>query len=240
MNKSRQIWPWFLLLALAGPAAADEVQLKNGSKLEGAVQELGNKVLVDVGPGTITLDRSEVQSIRRPDEQIQEFDRRVKELKPDDASGYYQAYVWARQQPDMRIRAESLLKKALDADPNYEPARSALGYVNYKGAWLTQDEYKAVLGLVRYQGQWVTADVAERLQKLHQDAALAVDRQETEQKRTRLEMVAEQERLAQRQRVLDMIQMGEMPRDFANALGYPWVMRYWGPAQPVVPQPNAD
>jgi hypothetical protein len=229
-----------LFLALAGSVFADEVQLKNGSKLEGTVQEEGNKIIVDVGPGTITLDRSEVKAIRRPDEQVQEFDRRVQALKPDDANGFFQTYLWARQYPGMKTRADSLLKKALDADPNFEPARRALGYINFKGAWLTQEEYKAALGLVRYQGEWVTADAAERLRKIDQQMSLALSRQEAEDERLQAQLRVERERIAQRQQIIDRLTSGDLPRDFASALGYPWAMRYWGAAQPLPPQPNAD
>ncbi len=231
---------WFLFLALAGAAVADEVQLKNGSKLEGTVQEDGNKVIVDVGSGTITIDRSEIKTIRRPDDQIQEYDRRVQSLKPDDANGYYQTYLWARQQPGMKTRAESLLKKALEADPNFEPAQRALGKVNYKGAWLTQDEHKAALGLVRYQGEWVSAEAAERLRRIDQDLAVAAGKRAAEDQRQRDQLTLERERIAQRQRFMDMLRTGELPRDVSSALGYPWAMRYWGAAQPVAPQPNAD
>jgi hypothetical protein len=233
-------WPWFLFLALSGAAFADEVQLKNGSKIEGTVHEDGNKVIVDVGSGTITIDRSEVKAIRRPEEQIQEYDRRLQAIRPDDANGYHQLYLWTRQQPGMKARAESLLKKALDADPNFEPAHRALGQVNYKGAWLTQDEYKAALGLVRYQGEWVSAEAAERLRRIDQDLSLAAGKRAAEDERVRQQLTLERERIAQRQRFMDMLSSGELPRDVSSALGYPWAMRYWGPAQPMVPQPNAD
>src|SRR6185503_16186811 len=115
MKRHVQLRPWILLLALVGTAGADEVVLKNGSKLEGTVLEDGNKVIIDVGSGTVTIDRSEVKSIHRPEEQIQEYDRRVQALKPDDANGYYQTYLWARQQPGMKTRAHALLRKALEA-----------------------------------------------------------------------------------------------------------------------------
>jgi hypothetical protein len=242
MRNSLPILPWLLGLALAGNAGADEVELKNGSKLEGTVQEQGDKVVIDVGSGTITIARSEVKAIHRPEEQIQEFDRRVQSLKPDDASGYYQTYLWARQQPGMKTRAEGLLKKALEADPNYEPARRALGFVNFKGAWLTQDEYKATLGLVRYQGEWVTAEAAERLRRIDSELTLAQAKRAAEEERLREQLTLEREKISVRQRTLEMFRTGELPADVATALGYsyPWGMRYWGPAGAAQPLPNAD
>jgi hypothetical protein len=243
MTHSLHTAPWFLVLALSGAALADEVQLKNGQKLEGTVLEDGNKVIVDVGSGTVTIDRSEVKAIRRPDDQIQEYDRRLQAVRLDDANGLYQLYLWTRQQPGMKTRADSLLKKALDADPNFEPAHRAMGKVNYKGAWLTQDEYKAALGLVRYQGEWVSADAAERLKRIDQDLALAAGKQAAEDERQREALTVEREKIAQRQRYVDMVSTGGLPwYNISSALGYPapWTMRYWGPAQPQPHQPSAD
>lgn len=233
--------PCLVILAAAGMAGADEVTLRNGSKIEGAVREDGDKIIIDVGPGTVTVARSDVKSIQRPDEQIQEFDRRVGSLKPDDANGYYQTYVWARREPGMRTRAEGLLRKALDADPNHEPSRRALGFVNYKGTWLTQDEYKAALGLVRYQGQWMSVDAAERMRRIDQDLMLAQGKHAADEERLRQQLALERDKLSQRQRALDMLSTGGFPSDLSRVLGYPWMgMRYWGPAAAAPPQPNAD
>lgn len=241
MKSSHSILPWLLVLAAAGIAGADEVTLRNGSKIEGAVREDGDKIIIDVGPGTVTVERSDVKSIQRPDERIQEFDRRVGSLKPDDADGYYQTYLWARREPGMRTRAEGLLRKALDADPNHEPSRRALGFVNYKGTWLTQDEYKAALGLVRFQGQWMTVDAAERMRRIDQDLMLAQGKHAADEEKLRQQLSLEREKLSQRQRALDMLSTGSLPSDLTRALGYPWVgVRYWGPAAAATPQPNAD
>jgi hypothetical protein len=239
MKYSLHIWSGVLFLALAGAAVADEVKLKNGQTLEGSVRESGNKIIVDVGSGTITLDRSEVSSFRRPNELVQEFDRQEQAIRPDDASGYYQLAVWARQYPDMKTRSDSLLKKALEADPNYEPAHRALGHVNYKGAWLTPDEHKAALGLVRYQGEWTSAEAAERLRSIDKDQAVAAGKQAGETERNRQELLFEREQLAQRARLAYTLG-AQVPFNVATAIGFPWAMRYWGAAQPVAPQPTAD
>ena len=229
--------PWLLLSSVCSVALADEVVLKNGSKIEGAVTEEGDKVTIDVGSGTITLDRSQVKSITKPDGLNQEFDRRAKEVKADDAEGQYQVYLWAKQQEGLKPRAERQLRKVLEIDPNHEKARRAMGYVNHKGAWLTQDEYKATLGLVRYNGDWVSADTAERLRRLDDEIRLAQMKQDTEALKVRQQLEIERNRVALRQRVLDMIESGELPQPLNAAA--PWGLRYWGPAI-IGNQPTAD
>ena len=229
MKTTIPIWSCLLLLAVVLPAAADEVVLKNGSKLEGAVKEVGNKVIVDVGSGTITVDRSEVVSISRPSGALWEFDQRMEAVRPEDADGYYQVYLWAKTQEGLKSRAERLLRKILEIDPNHEPARKALGYVNYKGAWLTQDELKGALGLVRYDGNWVTAETAEKLKKLDQQLSVARQREDTEAQRVRGQLEVERDQVMMRQQVIDMIQQGELP-NVQFGPGMPWGLRYWGPA----------
>jgi hypothetical protein len=235
MNTLLRFTPWLLLAALVSPAAADEVVLKNGSKIEGTVQEDGDKVTIDIGSGTITVARSEVKSINKPNETIQEFDRRAKEARPDDAQAQWQVYLWAKQQDGMKARAERQLRKILEIDPNHEGARKALGYVNHKGIWLTQDEYRATLGLVRYNGDWVSAESAERLKRLDQEIRVAQMKQDAESQRIRGELEVERSRVAQRARVLDMIESGEMPTPF---VGPGAGLRYWGPAG--VGQPTTE
>jgi hypothetical protein len=227
--------PWVLLAGLVSAASADEVVLKNGSKIEGSVQEDGNKITIDVGSGTITIDRSEVKSINRNGGLVAEFDRRAKEARPDDAEAQWQVYTWSRQHEGLKSRGDRQVRKVLEIDPNHEGARRALGYVNHKGAWLTQDEYKATLGLVKYNGDWVSVETAERLKKIDQEIRLAQMKQDAESQRVLGELEIERNRVAQRQRMLDLIQSGQLP----TPLVAPWGSRYWGPAGAGT-QPTAD
>lgn len=228
--------PWVLLAALISVASADEVVLKNGSKIEGTVVEDGNKIMIDIGSGTITVDRSEVKSINKANGLNEECDRRMKEARPDDAEAQWQVYVWAKQQEGLKARAERQLRKVLEIDPNHEGARRALGYVQHKGAWLTPEEHKAALGLVKYNGDWVSVETAERLKKIDQEIRMAQMKQDAEAQRVRGELEIERNRVAQRQRVLDLIQSGQMPSSTVS----PWGgLRYWGPAGAGA-QPTAD
>jgi hypothetical protein len=229
MKTAIPVWSCLLLLAVVHVAAADEVVLKNGSKLEGTVTEAGNKVIVDVGSGTITIDRAEVASISRPDDLNREFDHRMASVQPDDAEAHYQVYLWARKQDGLKPRADKLLRRTIEIDPNHAASRRALGYVNHKGAWLTQDELKAALGLVRYNGGWVTAETAEKLKRIDQELSLAQLKEDAETERVREQLSIEREQILMRQRILNLIEAGELP-NFQNGVGAPWGLRYWGPA----------
>lgn len=229
MKNTIPVWSCLLLLAVVHTASADEVVLKNGSKLEGTVTEAGDKVIVDLGSGTITIDRRDVLSINRPDELNKEYDRRMESVRPDDAEGHYQVYLWSKKQEGLKSRSDRLLRKIIEIDPNHEPSRRALGYVNHKGAWLTQDELKAALGLVRYNGDWVTADAAEKLKRLDQELSLAQMKEAAEASRIQQQLEIERGQILMRQRLLDMMESGELP-NIQNGGGLPWGLRYWGPA----------
>jgi len=229
MKRSIPLWSCLFLLAVVHAAVADEVVLKNGSKLQGTVTEAGNKVVVDVGTGTITIDRSEVASISRPDELNREYDRRMESVSPDDAEGHYQVYLWTRKQEGLKSRSDKLLRKIIEIDPNHEPSRRALGYVNHKGAWLTQDELKGALGLVRYNGGWVSAETAEKLKRVDQELSLAQQKESAEAERAKGQLEIERNQIMLRQQIIDMIEQGELP-NVQFGPGAPWGLRYWGPA----------
>jgi hypothetical protein len=235
MSTFQRIFPWLLGACFCAVASADEVVLKNGSKIEGAVKEDGNKITIDVGSGTITVDRSDVKAINKPTGAIEEFERRQKEAKPDDINAQWQLYLWTKQQEGFKSRADRQLQKILELDPNHEGARRALGYVNHKGVWLTQDEHNATLGLVKYNGDWVSVDTAERLKKIDEELRIASMKRDADAERVKGELEIERARVAQRARVLDMIESGELPTPYSTS---PWGMRYWGPA--VGAQQTAD
>jgi len=231
---------WAIVLCLAAAARGDEVLLKNGSKLEGTVQEEGGKVRIDVGSGTILVDRSDVVSITKPEREIQEYDRRLGALRPDDAEGAYQLAVWARPN-GLRSRSDRLMKSVLDSNPNHEGARLSQGYIPYKGGWLTADEHKAAIGLVRYQGSWMTVEAAERMRKMDQELARSQLQQSTEERRLEQELILARQRLGAQQQYFDVLRDRGVLRDVMHGLGVtPWGMRYWGPAAGPQHLPNAQ
>lgn len=241
MTKKRILGVAAGLIALGSAASlrADVVQLRNGSTLEGSVREDGSRVWVDVGSGEIALDRSDVRSISRPDPAAQEFDRRLGALRPDDIEGRYQLALWARQN-GLRSRSERLARSVLERDPNHEGARSALGYVSYKGAWLTADEYKAAIGLARYGGEWMPTDAAARLRNEDRQQSLSLKRESEEAAAREAKIELERARLGVQERVINDLRTQGRWDDLINTFPGAWSgQRYWGPAAPAPPLPNA-
>jgi hypothetical protein len=241
MKKSLWLAVGLIAFGGAGSLRADVVQLRNGSTLEGSVREEGTRVWVDVGSGEIAVDRSEVQSISRPDPATQEFDRRLGALRPDDVEGRYQLGLWARQN-GLHSRSERLMRTVLERNPNHEGARSALGFMQYKGAWLTADEYKAALGLARYGGEWMPADAAERLRKDDRQQSLALRRESEEAAARDAKIELERARLGVQERVINDLRSQGRWEELMNAFSGAspsGTMRFWGPAAPVPPLPNA-
>jgi hypothetical protein len=240
MSIAPKALPFLLLLSLGGLAIADEVKLKNGSTLEGTVLEENGRVTIDLGYGTVSVDRAEVKSISKPVQLTDEYDRRLREVKDDDPNGYVQVAQWAAQH-GLKSRSIALLRKVLMLDPNNENARRELGYVRFKDAWLNEEEYKAALGLARYRGEWMPAEAAERLRRIDEETALASLRQSAEDERQEHQAVLERQRLDLRQRYLDALQQNGNLNNPSDALLYPWGwggMRYWGPASAAPPLPN--
>ncbi|HEX7901360.1 MAG TPA: hypothetical protein VF950_26615, partial [Planctomycetota bacterium] len=74
--------PLILLPALT--ALGDEVRLRNGAVLVGEARVEGGRVVVDVGPGTVTLEARDVLEIRRGDGTLEAPARPVR--RPEDAA----------------------------------------------------------------------------------------------------------------------------------------------------------
>lgn len=150
------------VLAAGSWAAADEVILKNGQTLEGIVSETDDRVVVEVGFGTVTLDKAQVKEIVRRGTALQDYEERSKAAKT--AEDHYQLGQWA-QEKGLKQRAEEHYRRAMALEPEYAPARRQLGYVEHEGQWLTRDQYMALKGFTQHEGRWIPWDLFEKLRK---------------------------------------------------------------------------
>jgi hypothetical protein len=148
------------LSALSFPLTADEIRLKNGRILEGVARDQGDKVVVEVDGGTITLGRDQIQSITHSSGPLDELEERSRSAK--DAESKHQLAVWAEQH-GLPAKARELHRQVLELNPDHEGARRTLGYTLYDGKWMTEDEVMAAKGMVRYQGRWVTPEEQVKL-----------------------------------------------------------------------------
>lgn len=170
----RRILPLLLTgLLLALPAAADVVWLEDGRRFEGTIQqETKTKVVFETEFGDeLTFEKSEISRIERGKTTRQEFQERYQAAKT--AGEFHELGLWAEEQ-----RAHSLarraMKRARELDPDHEGANLWLGYVEYKGQWVTEEELAEIKqrekaaemrkrGLVRHGDRWVTLAEKEKL-----------------------------------------------------------------------------
>jgi hypothetical protein len=167
----------------AGQAAlADEVLLKTGGRISGVVVErTKDAVVIETGPGRVTLPMSRVESIVEGQSALAAYRAKAAGLAPGDARGWADLARWAGAR-DLTTQAHEAWQHVLDAEPDHPQANQALGRMQVDGRWLEADDAYRAQGYVRYEGRWVTpveheallrereADDAERRQR-GEDAA---------------------------------------------------------------------
>src|SRR5262245_39408713 len=85
-----------IALGLPALAAADDVYLKNGGKLSGQiVSEVGNTVVLEVGPGRVSLARANVARIERGQTALGQYRDRASRLDAGDVQGWLDLGFWA-------------------------------------------------------------------------------------------------------------------------------------------------
>ncbi|MDD4889814.1 MAG: hypothetical protein PHU85_07765 [Phycisphaerae bacterium] len=174
---------WTLLLALvtASGALADTVYLVGGGSYKGKARIEGDRVVVEIPGGAITLDRESVLRIEPGDDLATKLADMRAQLNSKDAEGHYRLGVWAVQN-GLPVPARELFLAALRIQPDHVQAQLALGRVFLDGAWLDSETLQ---DMVR---GWLAADLNE--------AALQVGRQSlagmlpTSHRRVMLELTA--------------------------------------------------
>jgi hypothetical protein len=147
-----------LIATAASLAGADEVNLTNGRKIVGNVTKKdAQKVTVEVGAGTITLDAKDVTSINLGRTSLNEYSDRWKALENStNPAPLYDLLLWAKSQGLSRYVAP-LASKIISLDPEHAGARAELRHEKVNGKWLTFDQAQEARGLVKLEDRWVTA-----------------------------------------------------------------------------------
>lgn len=176
----------------AGVASSDTVHLRNGSMLHGRVMESGDKVLVEMDFGTVTISKSDVARVVYDRSPLQELEERERAIDGNDAEALYRLGVWAKQK-ELATRAAELFRRAVAVDPDHAGARGELGYRRHEGKWLTEDEVQAALGKVRFRGAWMERAEVDRILLAEQSQRQESARESlmTEAKRKLLEAEAD-------------------------------------------------
>src|SRR6266581_4942915 len=153
---------WAVLLVFVPPvASADQVFLKSGGRITGAIVERTEKsIALDVGPGRITMPLSSVERVVEGLSDIATYRQRAERLGPADLEGWLALAAWAREH-DLYTQSREACERVLAADPQNAPAHRALGDILLGDRWVSLEESYRAHGYVSFDGQWVTPQERE-------------------------------------------------------------------------------
>lgn len=167
------IWPQvaaMILLAASGGAEharAEVVRLTNGGELEATVRydsELasdGEVELVLAGGGSIVLPRAQIARVESTGVTQDDYFQKASYFA-DSAQEQWKLAQWCKGQ-GLQLPFERHAARVLELEPDFAPARQALGYQNRGGRWVSREEILRERGYVRYEGRWVTMQQAALL-----------------------------------------------------------------------------
>lgn len=143
MKRSTSSFAIVLSLALATPALADRVHLKDGRTLEGTTHEEGDEVVVTSDSGATTrVKAAEVEKVERAPTRADLYRERLEALEEGSASARFELARWC-EFVGMKKEAEKHFEEVLALDPSHAGARAALGFVrDPSGAWVRKDAGK--------------------------------------------------------------------------------------------------
>lgn len=150
-------------LALAGASGADEVFLRGGGRLTGVVVDrTKDKVVVETGPGLVTLPMARVERVVEGRSALEAYRERAADLATRDAEGWAALARWAEER-DLQTQSREAWQRVLAVDPSQPEANAALGRVRVDGEWMGSDEAYRARGYVEFEGRWVTPAEHEAL-----------------------------------------------------------------------------
>lgn len=170
----------FLALVFLAPASllADDVFLKGGAKFTGRiVEQTETMISIDIGDGVVGVAMSRVDRIVKAPSALDTYDQKAAKLGAKDAQGWRELGRWAAHE-GLGAQSRQAYQKVLVILPDDPEAREALGFVQFDGRWMTEEESFAARGYVKYEGEWMTPDQAQLAQ---QSAAAEQAREEAQQ-----------------------------------------------------------
>jgi hypothetical protein len=169
----RVLGPVLLASCLSSVLGADDVYLVGGGKISGEIVERSaSRIVVETGPGRVTLPMARVTRVEAGRSALSEFRARARSLQPGDHDGWVALGRWANQR-DLGTQAREAYERALAADPGSAEANAGLGRVQTDGRWLTQEESQRAKGLVPFEGSWVTPAELEATRRERSEADLS-------------------------------------------------------------------
>ncbi|WP_146118839.1 HEAT repeat domain-containing protein [Blastopirellula marina] len=151
------------------------VELANGGQLNATPvhdSERAAKGQVELelaGFGTVVVEKEKVLRIENPQVSEDAYFDQASQFA-DTVEDQWKLAQWCNQNGLARC-FQRHAHRVLQLDPNFAPARFALGYQQRSGQWVSQEEIQRERGYIRHDGKWMTV----------QEAALATAREKHEQ-----------------------------------------------------------
>ncbi|HVS16172.1 MAG TPA: hypothetical protein VMV46_19820 [Thermoanaerobaculia bacterium] len=200
---------------LASPLRADRVILTNGNALEGRAEVLGDgSVAVTSAMGTWTVAAHRVARVERSETAEDRVRSRLRAAAEPTPDLLYDLALEARE-AGAETLALQLARRAIELEPDHEPARRLLGYRRDGARWLSEAEWRARSG-----------HAAEERRDLIARGALDLSRRELDAR-----FQVESARLALLARA---VEAREATRETSTGIPLAWV---WSASAPFVPSP---
>lgn len=131
-------WLWTVLAVLPAVAAADEVHLTSGGIVRGVIVERTDQaVVIETGPGRVTLPLARVSRIVDGGSALATFQERAARIGFDDVEGLANLARWAGDH-DLATHARHSWERVLALDPGHPGANAALGRAYIDGVWMSE------------------------------------------------------------------------------------------------------
>lgn len=143
------------LAALTAPALADTVVLRDGRRLQGRTETVGDELVIRQKHGEVRVAKADIVRIEHEDDVYSQLERKQRELGSGTADERYTLGVWCRDN-HMDSEGRTAFLSVLKLDPDHAGARAALGYVKEDNRWITEEDQMRARGLVKFENRWVT------------------------------------------------------------------------------------
>lgn len=159
-------------LALLLPAAdADVIVLTNDQVLTGTVEELpaadgrpaSLRILTTEGPVVVAADRVALRAADASGLTPLFVERRAG-LDSTQPTGWIDLGHWCRR-AGLVLEADGCFRTVVALRPNDPEARAALGFVRFRGEWMTRADAMRAKGFERFDGQWMLPAEADHYRR---------------------------------------------------------------------------
>jgi hypothetical protein len=174
-------WVCAALLLVPAAGRGDEVHLRSGGIVRGVVVErTENSVVIETGPGRVTLPLSRVTRVVDGASTLATFLERSHQVEVGDIERLADLARWAAHH-GLATQARSTWERVLALDPSHPEANAGLGRVRVGSAWMADQDAYRTRGFVRFGGRWVRpAEQEALLRERAERERVASDRREAE------------------------------------------------------------